>query len=186
MADILCVYYSRSGKTRSTMTAVAGALGAELVEITDGMDRSGFFGAVRSCFDAVRRSTRFLEPFHTEKAVKDYELVIIGTPIWAGRCCSIVREFLKKYGKECHKVAYVITRSVEKDRQEQVFTQMDSYMAYPHICAASIRSGSVGETFWRDRFLQELREKMGEEPPAFDEEFEDDYDGDFSEEFNEE
>jgi menaquinone-dependent protoporphyrinogen IX oxidase len=143
--------------------AFAEELGAELVEITDGVNRSGFFGAVRSCFDAVRKSTRFLEPFQTEKAVKDYNLVLIGTPIWAGRCCSIVREFLKKYGKECQKAAYIITRSVEKDHQEQVFIQMDSYLTRQHICAASIRSGSVGETFWRERFVQELKEKLAEE-----------------------
>ncbi len=177
MADILCVYYSRSGKTRNTMTAIAQAMEAELVEITDGVDRSGFLGSLRSCFDAVRKSTRFLEPFTTEKPIGEYELVIIGTPIWAGRCCSIIREFLKKYGKSCKKTAYIVTRSVEKDHQEQVFTQMDSYMAYPHICAASIRSGSVGETFWRERFLQELREKLAEQPaeeaahPDFDEDF---------------
>ena len=163
MADILCVYYYRTGKTRDTMTAIAEALDAELVEITDGVSRGGFFGSIRSCLDAVRKSTRFLEPFKTEKAIKDYDLVIIGTPIWAGRCCSIVREFLKKYGKDCKKAAYVITRSVERDHQEQVFTQMDSYRAEPHICAASIRSRSVGETFWRDRFIRELNEKLNEE-----------------------
>ena len=72
MADILCVYYSRTGKTRDTMTAIAEALDAELVEITDGVSRGGFFGSIRSCLDAVRKSTRFLEPFKTEKAIKDY------------------------------------------------------------------------------------------------------------------
>ena len=161
MADILCVYYSRSGKTRNTVTAVAEALGAELVEVTDGVDRSGFFGAVRSCFDAVRKSTRFLLPFTTEKPVEAYELVLIATPIWAGRCCSIIREFLKKYGKKCQKTAFIATRSVDKDHQEQVFDQMDGYLASAHICAASIRSGSVGETFWRERFVRELKEKLG-------------------------
>ena len=164
MADILCIYYSRTGKTRNTMTAIAGELGAELVEITDGVDRSGFFGSLRSCLDAVRKSTRFLDSFKTEKAVKDYDLVLIGTPIWAGRCCSIVREFLKKYGKDCKKAAYVITRSVERDHQEQVFTQMDSYRTEPCLCAASIRSRSVGETFWRDRFIWEVNEKLNEKP----------------------
>ena len=104
--------------------------------------------------------------------------------MWAGRCCSVVREFLKKYGRDCRKTAYVITRSVEKDHQEQVFDQMDSYMARPRICAASIRSGSVGETFWRDRFVQELKEKMAQ--PMAEELEEEDYGKMFAGESNEE
>ena len=156
MADILCIYYSRTGKTRSVMTEIAGSLDAELVEITDGVDRAGFFGAVRSCLDAVRRSTRFLEHFQTEKDLKDYDLVIIGTPVWAGRCSSITREFLKKYGRDLRRTAYVITRADEKNHQEQVFDQMDLYTAAPRICAASIRAGDVGEAFWREEFLKDL------------------------------
>ena len=156
MADILCIYYSRTGKTRSVMAEIASSLDAELVEITDGVNRAGLIGAVKSCLDAVRKSTRFLEHFHTEKDLKDYDLVIIGTPVWAGRCSSIVREFLKKYGRDLERVAYVITRTDEKNHQEQVFDQMDLYTAAPRLCAASIRAGDVGEAFWREEFLKEL------------------------------
>ena len=119
------------------------------MEITDGVDRSGLMGAMKSCLDAVRKSTRFLEHFGTQRDLKDYDLVIIGTPVWAGRCSSITREFLKKYGRDLKRVAYVITRTDEKNHQEQVFEQMDLYTAAPHICAASIKAGDVGEAFWR-------------------------------------
>ena len=156
MANILCIYYSRTGKTRGVMTEIAKSLDAELVEITDGVDRSGVIGAVKSCLDAVRRSTRFLERFAAERPLKDYDLVIIGTPVWAGRCSSITREFLKKYGRDLKRVAYVITRADEKNHQEQVFDQMDLYTAAPRLCAASIKAGDVGEAFWREEFLKEL------------------------------
>ena len=160
---ILCIYYSRSGKTKASMEKVAAALDAELVEITDGVKCTGPVGCIRSCLDAVRRSTRFLEPFHTERPIKDYDLVIIGTPVWAGRCSSIVREFLKKYGKECRAVAYVVTRGMERKRQEEVFAQMNLYTAAPYVCAVSLRSGDVGEDFWREEFLRELHETIIDE-----------------------
>jgi len=41
---------------------------------------------------------------------------------------------------------------------------MDSYRTEPCLCAASIRSRSVGETFWRDRFIWEVNEKLNEKP----------------------
>ena len=163
MANILCIYYSRTGKTRSVMAEVAKSLDAELVEITDGVDRSGLMGAMKSCLDAVRKSTRFLEHFETQRDLKDYDLVIIGTPVWAGRCSSITREFLKKYGRDLKRVAYVITRTDEKNHQEQVFEQMDLYTAAPHICAASIKAGDVGEVFWREEFLKDLARARNKE-----------------------
>ena len=163
MANILCIYYSRTGKTRGVMADIAKSLEAELVEITDGVDRSGLMGAMRSCLDAVRKSTRFLEHLETQRDLKDYDLVIIGTPVWAGRCSSITREFLKKYGRDLKRVAYVITRTDEKNHQEQVFEQMDLYTAAPHICAASIKAGDVGEAFWREEFLKDLARARNKE-----------------------
>lgn len=160
---ILCVYYSRTGKTRDSMQAIAQALDAELVEITDGVKRGGFLGFLRSGMDAVRKSTRFLEPFETKYPVEEYDLVILGTPVWAGRCSSIAREFLKKNGKRCKKIAYVITRSAENERYETVFDQMDLYTEKHRICAVSLRGGDVGEAFWREEFLKDLQKALDEE-----------------------
>ena len=163
MANILCIYYSRTGKTRGVMADIAKSLEAELVEITDGVDRSGLMGAMRSCLDAVRKSTRFLKPFAAKGEVKTYDLVVIGTPVWAGRCSSVVREFLKKYGRDCRRVAYVITRGTAKERYEQVYDQMDRYTAAPHVAAVSLKGGDAGEHFWRDAFVKEVREILEKE-----------------------
>jgi len=163
MANILCIYYSRRGRTKRIMGEIAAALDAELVEITDGVKRTGVIGFWRSGMDAMRKSTRFLEKFETKREIKDYDLVIVGTPVWAGRCSSITREFLKKYGKDLNRVAYLITRSNEKNRYEQVYDQMDIYTAEPHICAASIKAGDVGEVFWRHEFLKELERILNRE-----------------------
>ena len=143
--QVLCVYYSRTGKTRAAMEEVSAALGGELVELDDGVNRAGVLGAARSCLDAVRKSTRFLKPFAAKGEVKTYDLVVIGTPVWAGRCSSVVREFLKKYGRDCRRVAYVITRGTAKERYEQVYDQMDRYTAAPHVAAVSLKGGDAGE-----------------------------------------
>ena len=163
MANILCIYYSRTGKTRGVMADIAKSLEAELVEITDGVDRSGLMGAMKSCLDAVRKSTRFLEHFETQRDLKDYDLVIIGTPVWAGRCSSVMREFLKKYGRDINRAAYVITRASERVRYEQVYDQMDLYTAAPRLCAVSLRCGDEGEAFWREEFLKEVNKVLVEE-----------------------
>ena len=157
MSDILCMYYSRTGNTRETMTEIAAALDAELVEISDGVDRSGWGGWMRSGLDSVRRTTRRTKPFQTEKTLSDYRLVIIGSPVWAGRCSSVARGFLKEYGKELRSAAYVLLRGSE-DKNEEVYEQMDLYVPCGHRAAVSLRSGSVGYAFWQEEFLRQTRD----------------------------
>ena len=105
MRDILCMYYSRTGATRQAMTEIAQALDAELVELTDGVDRQGTRGYLRSGMDAMRRATLPLAPYETERPLSEYRLVILGTPVWAGRCASPVRALLKRRGLELERVA---------------------------------------------------------------------------------
>ena len=162
MSDILCLYYSRSGNTRQTMAEIAEALEAELVEFTDGVDRQGRKGYFRSGLDAMRRSTHPLEKFETAKPLEEYRLVILGSPVWAGRCASPVRGLLKRRGQELSRVAYVLTRGSEH-KSEDIYRQMDQYTGKPHQAATSLRVGHVGHTFWQEEFLRQIRELLAEE-----------------------
>ena len=156
MSDVLCLYYSRSGQTKAAMWEIAGALEGELVEITDGVDRSGFRGYVRSGMEAMRRSTRPIQPIQTARPLEEYRLVILGTPVWAGRCSSPVRGFLKRRGLELERVAYVLTRQSDR-RYEEIYQQMDHYTAQKHLLGVSLRPDDTGYEFWRDMFVQEVR-----------------------------
>lgn len=60
---------------------IAEALGAEITAITDDCDRSGWRGYMRCGMDAMKTSTRPLQPFETEKPLGAYKLVIV-----AARC----------------------------------------------------------------------------------------------------
>lgn len=156
MQDILCIYYSRSGKTKKTMQEIAQLLNAELAEINDGVDRSGWGGYIRSGMDAMRRTTHPLRPVHTQRPLSEYRLIIVGTPVWAGRCSAPVRGFLKRRGLEMSRVAYLLTRGGEK-RYEEIYDQMDKYTAEKHVVGGSLRVDSVGYAFWFDKFMQEVQ-----------------------------
>lgn len=161
MKDVLCMYYSRTGHTRKAMEEIARELDAELVELQDGVARGGLGGWLRCGLDAMRRTTPPIRPFETERPVKDYRLVIVGSPVWAGRCSSVTRDFLKRYGKELQNAAYVITRGSE-DKSEEVFEHMDLYTPCGHRAAVSLRSGSVGYAFWQEEFLRQVRDFLGQ------------------------
>ena len=40
---------------------------------------------------------------------------------------------------------------------------MDSYTAHPHLLEASLRPGSVGYVFWRDKFIQDVQRYLAEQ-----------------------
>lgn len=162
MSDILCMYYSRTGNTKQTMEEIAAELDAELVELQDGIDRSGWTGWLRSGLDAVRRTTHRTKSFQTERKLSDYRLVIIGSPVWAGRCSSVARGFLKEYGKDLSNAAYVLVRGSE-DRNEEIFEQMDLYAPCGHVAAVTLRRGSVGYAFWQEEFLRQVREFLNQQ-----------------------
>ena len=165
MSNILCIYYSRTGVTRSVMTEVAESLSAERVEISDGIDRSGTLGYFMCGMDAMRRGTRRIRPYATEKPLSDYDMVILGTPVWAGRCSSVMRGFLKRHGLELHRVAYMITRASD-DANKDVFEQMDRYTAAPRMAEVSLRPNAVGYHFWRDQFLSDIRNALSAAGPV--------------------
>lgn len=154
MSDVLCVYYSRSGNTKKAMEEVAEALGAELVQLHDTAARRN---ALQCGLDAMRRTVRPIRKIRTEKPLEDYRLVIIGTPIWAGRCAPVVRSFLKEHGPRLEQVAYLVTRGTE-NKYEEVYGQMDEYVPLDHRVAGSLRVGSVGYTFWQEEFLRQVQD----------------------------
>ncbi len=155
MKYILCVYYSRTGHTEALMKEIAQAVGAELVKLDDGINRKGPIGWLRSGMQAMARHIPPVKKPRTQRPLRDYGLVILGTPVWAGRCSSPMRSFLLEYGPELRQVAYVITRASE-NRYEEVFDQMDLYITRPRTQTVSICPQNVGSQFWKEEFLAGL------------------------------
>lgn len=159
MSDVLCIYYSRTGKTKKAMEEIGQALDAEVVQITDAVERGGWRGFVRCGMDAMRRETAPLLHFETDRPLEKYRLVILGTPVWAGRCSAVMRSFLKTYGGKLPATAYVLTRGSE-NKHDEVFRQMDRYVSSPHVLDVSLRTDSVGYCFWQENFLRQVKDLL--------------------------
>lgn len=154
---ILCVYYSRTGSTEKLMKEISQSLKCECVRLDDGVDRTGKMGWLRSGMQAMARQIPVIKELKTVLPLSAYDLIIIGTPVWAGRCSSPVRSFLQRYGSQIRRAAYVITRGSDIQYKE-VYDQMDLYITEPHIAAVSIRPNTAGAEFWRGEFLTTIRD----------------------------
>jgi len=104
---VLVVYYSRTGKTRFVAEKVAAELEADIEEVVDLKSRGGRFGFLKAGYDATRGNET--EIGETQKSPSDFELIVVGTPVWNSRPSSAIITYLKRNDFAGKKVAVFCT-----------------------------------------------------------------------------
>jgi flavodoxin len=107
MSKTLIVYHSRSGYTRRVAQALARRLGADLDEIRIVQPMNGAMGYLMCAIEAIAGLTPALRPLRKDPA--DYELVVVGTPVWFWSPASPVRSWLMQHGRLRGRVAFFCT-----------------------------------------------------------------------------
>jgi len=103
----LVVYYTRTGKTKFVAEAIATELGADLEEIVDLKKREGKLGWIMGGKDATQKKLTEIAP--PKRVPAEYDLVVIGTPIWAWTLTPAIRTYLSKNDLSGKKVALFYT-----------------------------------------------------------------------------
>lgn len=104
----LLVYYSRTGTTKKAALKIAEALSCESEEIKDVKSRAGVIGYLKSGREAMLKKLPLIAA--SKHDPKDYDLLIIGTPVWAAALSSPVRTYLTKEKDKIKKFALFITQ----------------------------------------------------------------------------
>lgn len=104
---ILVVYYSRTGATKKVAEMISEKLACDSEELIDLVNRKGIFGWIRAGFHAARKRPTELRPLAHD--VSKYELVIVGTPVWAGNTTPAARTFIRQNRDRIKKVAFFCT-----------------------------------------------------------------------------
>lgn len=91
MADVLVVYYSRSGTTAAVAGQIAAVLGADLEVVTPRTTYDGPSGFLHCLFHVMSRERPEIAPGRDPSA---YRLVVVGSPVWAGSVSAPVRSYL--------------------------------------------------------------------------------------------
>jgi flavodoxin len=104
---ILIAYYSKTGNTERAAKDLASQLGADLEKVIDRKNRKGILGYIFGGRDGMQKKETEID--NPSKNVTDYDLIIIGTPIWGWNMTPAVRTYLKKVRKDLKKVAFFTT-----------------------------------------------------------------------------
>jgi flavodoxin len=117
----LILYYSRTGTTKIAAEKIAAALCADIEEIIDKKDRSGPMGWILSGRDAMKKNLTETGPL--KKILSAYDLVVVGTPVWAGTMTPAIRTVLAEQKQNLKKLAFFTTQGGANE--QKVFNDLE-------------------------------------------------------------
>jgi len=135
----LVVYYTRTGTTAKAAQMIAAALGADKEEIKETGGRGGPLGWLRSGKEASERKPAQVKPLQADPAA--YDLVVVGTPVWAGNVSSPVRGFIKQYREKLPGVAFFCTMG--SDDPAKTFPEMAEACGVKPTSTLALRKHTV-------------------------------------------
>lgn len=104
----LVVCYSRDGHTKKIGQKIAEILAADFEEIIDLKKRFGFWSYLFAGRDAMREKMTDIK--ETQKNPADYDLIIVGTPIWGWNMTPAVRTYLSQNKGKFKNMAFFVTQ----------------------------------------------------------------------------
>lgn len=109
----LVVYYSRKGYVQEAAMQKVRQENADFLELETIENTAGWYGFANCAKFAVTGKAMTLFPYETD--VSAYDKVIICTPVWMGRICSPMAEFMKKEKHNITKAEYVFFHFLPAD-----------------------------------------------------------------------
>jgi len=104
-----CDQTTRTGNSKFAAETVAAELGADIEEVIDLKNRQGKLAFLPAGRDAMRGKET--EIAQTKRTPTDYDLIVIGQPVWAGSPTPAIRTYLNKNDLSGKKVALFFSDS---------------------------------------------------------------------------
>jgi flavodoxin len=132
----LIVYYSRSGHTEQVAKEIAARCRADADRICDdGVDRSGLRGYLCSGWQAFSGATPAIH--RATKNPAEYDLVVIGTPVWNWSLAAPVRTYARRHAGKFKQVAFFCTEGGSGDRR--VFDELQRICGRPPLATIVVK-----------------------------------------------
>ena len=103
----LVAYYSRSNITKKLAEEIAGKVNADIEEIVPKVNYQGKLGYIRGGKDAMSEKVIDLEELKYNP--EDYDVVYLGTPVWAGKASTPLYSYIKQNVDKFKNVKFFVT-----------------------------------------------------------------------------
>ena len=150
----LLIFYSRSGNTRKVAQVISENLSCDVEEIKDTKKRLGFIGYLRSVKDVLRKKLPTLKKI--TKNPEQYDLIIIGTPIWVSNMAAPIRTYITENKDKFKNIAFFCTQGGGKGGKggEKCLPKMGKLCAKEPVATLIITAKEVKKEIFNDKVLE--------------------------------
>lgn len=159
---VLIIYYSRSGHTKSIADMIGKRLGAVTEEVVDHRSRKGLWGFFVSGREAYAKKIIPIEKLKNDTLL--YDLVIVGSPIWAGTICSPIRSFLKEYKDKIPRIAFFTTSGGPDTKN--LYLEIKQITAQKPVAVINLAKQDIKKQSYLkmvDNFVTSIKENLKDE-----------------------
>ncbi len=153
---ILVVYFSRTGTTKEIAEKISELIKCDIEEIHDNINRQGAKGYIFSGKEAMLKETPAIE--NLTHRPENYDLIIIGTPVWTYTMASPIRTFIEHNKNNFKSVAFFCTQGSSGDKK--TFNAMGEICYKKPIATLTLKTKEVLNKNYEDRvkkFLKQLK-----------------------------
>lgn len=136
---ILVVFYTRTNHTKSVGESIATEFGADVLQIKDAHRRTGVLNYFMLGKDAIFKRLARIQP--VDKDAGDYDLIILGTPVWSFSLSSPMRAYIAEYSNSFKQVAYFCTEGGSGG--ERAFKQMSAMIGRQPVATMEITEADL-------------------------------------------
>jgi flavodoxin len=144
----LVAYYSRTGNSKKIALEIAKKLNADIDEIKD-KKKKGIFGMVWSCRQAIKRKSSLID---YSKDASDYDLVVLGGPVWAFNLLPQLRKYLEE--NKIKKLGFFLTYGGNPGKSFEQADNLKKTIATAGFIDKDIRAGKYKDNL--NKFVKEL------------------------------
>ncbi len=162
--NILVIYYSRSGNTRKVAEEIAQKLHCDLEEIQPRVSYSKtFWGYQRALIHASFKKKPEIRM--VQSLLEDYDLIIVGSPVWGSSLSAPIRSFFDRNKDELRNVAFFLTQGGEFGRKK-VFSQMKELCHKTPLATLAVTERDVRSGKFKEQVLEFITKLNLERPEA--------------------
>jgi flavodoxin len=150
---ILVAYYSRTKITKKVAENMAKLSGADLEEIIDLRNRTGAMGYIMAGRDATLRKLTDIKEIKNNPG--DYDLVVIGTPVWSFNVSTPIRTYLTQNAEKFKKLAFFCTQG--GSGAERTFKEMQQICNLEPVAMLALLTKEVQKNEYQSRLEDFVR-----------------------------
>jgi flavodoxin len=153
---ILIKYYSRTGTTKKVAEYLAQELAADIEEIIDLKSRKGPINYVIAGKDATKKKLTDIKKSY--KNPEDYDMIILGTPVWAWTVTPAIRTYIKNNIDKIKSKHIAAFCTMGANGDKGTFEDIEEMLGKPLISKSALLTKEVVKEMYKEKIIGFLKE----------------------------